>query len=139
MRISIVCAACLSFISSAAHGQCVYLGDAKAEAACHARLNFVAALQRAFLKNGMDFEVGLLETRASVHDTRGLYPRLTIFGFINAPIVYQLSTEGGVLKNAQALGFHGVEYSSKGSAGRWLYDISGKTIPRCDINQRLCL
>ena len=46
---------------------------------------------------------------------------------------------GQVLKDAQAVGFRSVMFYSSAGNGGWWFDISGPTLPNCDVNKRLCL
>ena len=70
---------------------------------------------------------------------RKLYPRLVFTGYLSDSLVFQIAGKGEVLKNAAALGFAGVQFISQGEGGVWLYDVSGATLPRCDVSGRGCL
>jgi hypothetical protein len=106
------------------------------------RETYRADLRRTFLASGLDIDV-LVDEKArpnGVERVKWKYPRLMFFGYLNAPAVYQLITNGKVLENAKEKGFLTIDFFSKSSdEGHWYYDLSGQTIPRCDINHRLCI
>ena len=108
-----------------------------------ARAQYADAIRRMFLSNGISMDVFWPEQydKKSLDNPafRHLYPRLYIFGYLNNAFVYQATTTGKVLENAKAVGFKGVEFYSKGSDGMWLFDVSGASLPRCDVGKRLCL
>ncbi len=103
------------------------------------RAEYAERLRRVFLANGVSTNVFALEKRAGTSfDPLGRYPRLVFLGYLNDSSVYQAVTAGKVLEGAKEIGFAGVEFASKGRAAFWRYDLTGQTLPSCDITQRLC-
>jgi hypothetical protein len=107
-----------------------------------ARWAYANQLEKWFLSKGISMDV-VAKERMSDFDkkysplSKYPYPHLVFFGHLSKATVFQLASTG-VLKNAAALGFKGVDFFDKGSEGHWFYDVS-KGAPRCDVNHRLCL
>ena len=106
-----------------------------------ARAAFAGALRRYFLEKGFDIEVLALEKDSKPASLCGTLPApcLRLIGFFNGPMIHQLIRTGKVLESGRARGFGGVMFIGKGHEGDWLYDISGPTLPKCDVAGRLCL
>lgn len=94
------------------------------------RNNYASQLERNLLSLGIDVSVFTLEKDG---------PLLVIMGYINKPFVYNAISKLDVLRQAKSAGFKRVEFMDKGPDGRWIFDISKPTLPRCDIVPRMCL
>jgi hypothetical protein len=106
------------------------------------RADYADRLRRSFLSIGLSMSVMSWETQPKSEirlDSLKRYPKLVIFGYLDDSAVYRIMTEGGVLKNARAIGYSGIEFMTKGPGGRWLYDITGTEPHPCDISRRVCL
>ena len=108
------------------------------------RAAYANQLRRSFLSNGVSMHVSTYEKNDkkledAFTEYRKLYPRLVFTGYLSDSLVFQIARKGEVLKNAAALGFAGVQFISQGEGGVWLYDVSGATLPRCDVSGRVCL
>ncbi len=162
---NIVAIFCFLSIPMVAHAQkspCAAITDDKERLACfdkgasveqnaepiektpNSRLAYARELRRWFLSNGVSMSVFTFEKNDKRLDGastkhRELYPRLVFFGNLSDSLVFQISGKGEVLKNAAALGFAGVQFNSLGAGGIWLYDVSGATLPPCDVTGRVCL
>jgi hypothetical protein len=111
----------------------------------NSRAAYARQLRKWFLSNGVSMYVSTYEKNdKKLEDAftkhRELYPRLVFTGYLSDAMVFQIAgSKGQVLKNAQALGFAGVQFISEGAGGVWLYDVSGATLPRCDVGANVCL
>ena len=64
---------------------------------------------------------------------------LIVFGYMSKALVYHAITRLDVLSEAKRSGFTRVEFAQKGSGGNYVYDLTGSTLPRCDVSERLCI
>ena len=89
-----------------------------------------ADLERAFLSNGVNANVFLLEKTST----------LQLWLLLDRASVFKLITEGNILEKAKTLGFKKVDFWDKGDEGHWIFDLSKPgPPPQCDVMHRLCL
>lgn len=89
--------------------------------------SYVSILEKTYLENGISMEVAVKNNT------------LIIFGPLSKARVYQSITRLDVLAKAKEAGFKTVDFIDRGNDGRWTYDLTGPSIPKCDIRNRLCL
>jgi hypothetical protein len=101
------------------------------------RANYARVLAQSFLEKGIDIQVFAEEHQASglISDPFPTYPRLTLFGYFNAPLVYQF-VAAGLLANAKDASFSGVFFITKGPGGFFEFNLSDGT--GCDVSGRIC-
>ena len=112
----------------------------KIEKTLDARRAYARQLEKWFLSKGISMDVFTKEELSDFDKQNGLekyntYPQLVFFGYLSKATVFQIA--GKLLKNADALGFKGVNFKTVGD-GRYFYDLS-KGVPRCDQTYRNCL
>lgn len=105
------------------------------------RAQYADTIRRAFLSSGIDIDATDLERQPESRTAESFkkYPRLWLFGYMNKPFVYRAITEWQFLAKAKERGFQSIEFFDKGPDGIWLFDISGSSIPACDIPKRICM
>lgn len=89
--------------------------------------DYSAKLEQTFLANGYSISV---------------FPKdgaLIVFGPMNNALVFNAIRKLNILQEAKSAGYRKVTFGDKITGGRWHYDISGSTLPRCDLAGRLCL
>lgn len=106
------------------------------------RADYAASLRRTFLAQGFEMDVAAIEGRPKNRQKDRApvdkYPQLHLFGLLTNPIVFQAITSGRVLQSAKDLGFQSVEFYSNTGQGGWWFDLSGATLPDCDVAKRVC-
>lgn len=102
------------------------------------RAAYTLWLRHALLERGLDIKV-FDEERADrkYSDTFPVYPRLTIFGPVNAPLAYRLIVAADLLNKAKSYGYAGVRFFA--DDGYFDFDISKDRLPNCDETNRVCL
>jgi hypothetical protein len=102
------------------------------------RVAFASKLSAAFLANGgYSLKVAALET-PSGGDEAKRFPKLLIAGAFDEGFVFRMITAWPFIAPAQQSGFRSVDITSLLDHRHYVYDLSAKAPPRCDLTGRVC-
>ena len=102
------------------------------------RAAFASKLSAAFLGNGgYSLKVEALETPPRGEDTKR-FPKLLIAGAFDEGFVFRMITAWPFIAPAQQSGFRSVDIASLLDHRHYIYDLSARTPPHCDLTGRVC-
>ncbi len=105
------------------------------------RAQWAKAIERQFLRQGVDLTAQALETHQNAgagREKRNDFPQLFLFGDFGRPFVFNSIAAGDVLATARSFGFRSIDFHSR-TDGHWTYEIAGNgPLPPCDRMKRLC-
>jgi hypothetical protein len=102
------------------------------------RIAFASRLSAAFLGNGgYSLKVAALETPSRNDETKR-FPKLLIAGSFDEGFVFRMITAWPFIAPAQQSGFRSIDITSLLDHRHYIYDLSGKTPPHCDLTGRVC-
>jgi hypothetical protein len=82
-------------------------------------------LDKAFLEASLNIDVIAVPMNDPQHLTTGKKPTLLLFGYLNRASVYQIITKTDLVHSAREVGYRSIDVYSKGSDGRWIFDLTG--------------
>jgi hypothetical protein len=121
----------LSTISASADSDDKRIAAARGKLASGMLTRYAGQLDKLLLETGIGgIEVFVADEKHKTTLKSEQYPSLTVFGFLDRSIVYKMAADLDVIGDARRLGFKTVDFYSKTSEGRWLFDLSKR--PSCD-------